>query len=273
MKYWVDSGLTVAAVVFLGVVGLASASCSPEPKQDPLGDSGEAIVEELKRLRSDLAVMREAITDIHRRTMTQPAGGGTSAPAVRPVAATELGLAGVQSIGSPEAPVGIVEFADFQCPYCARHHAQTFPALKREYVDTGKARYFFRNYPLAFHPEARPAAIAANCAARQDAFLPIYEELFANTRSLGPELYVQAAAGEQLDQDAFARCLNDRRAADEVDNELLYAQSLGVTGTPTFFIGRIEGDKLVDARRLVGAQSGGSFSSIIEAQLASAGDG
>lgn len=258
----------------LGLVWLVPGCGSSEPEAEAEAESEmKEVVAELKLLRQDLAIMRSAITDIHRSTM---AGNSGNRPAARAGAGsgapvptvTEVSLAGdIQSLGTSTATVGIVEFSDFQCPYCVRHHKQTFPSLKERYVDSGKVRYFFRDYPLGFHPEARPAAIAARCAARQSAFMPMFAELFANSRSLGPSVYESVADRENLDKDQFLECLDDQRVADLVDNDMLYAQSLGVSGTPTFFIGEIQGDRLVGVRRLVGAQSVGSFASVIDAKL------
>ncbi|MEE9179559.1 MAG: DsbA family protein, partial [Vicinamibacteria bacterium] len=161
--------------------------------------------------------------------------------------------------------VAIVEFSDYQCPYCARFFQQTFPALKKNYIETGKVRFYFRDFPLEqIHPQARSSAIAANCAARQGAYWDMHHGLFENQKRLGPELYQELAKEMGLDVAAFEACLEEPAEDKKVDQELAYGQSLTIRGTPHYFVGRIEDGQLVDVKRVNGAQPFEAFSRVIE---------
>jgi len=170
-------------------------------------------------------------------------------------------------LGSREAQVGMVEFSDYQCPFCQRFHTQTFPALQKAYIDSGKVQYIFRDFPLAFHPQARGAAVAARCAGKQDAYWDMHHRLFAQPRRLGLELYQELAQTLKLNIATFLSCLQDPEQGKTIENDLTYGQSLGVQGTPSFFIGRVEGGYLVDARQITGAQPFTAFKALIEETL------
>lgn len=170
-------------------------------------------------------------------------------------------------MGSDSATVAIVEFSDYQCPFCARFHSQAFPQLKTDYIDTGKVKLIARDYPLGFHTKAKEAAIAANCAADQGAYEKMRDGLYAGQSKLGPELYKQLAGDLKLDIGKFETCLALPANAQEVDDDMAYGETIGVTGTPSFFIGKIDGDQIVDARNLKGAQSAQAFTQVIDTML------
>ena len=170
-------------------------------------------------------------------------------------------------LGSAEATVGIVEFTDYQCPFCKRFYDQTFGAIKKNYVDNGKIQYRVRDYPLGFHSEAKGASVAARCAGEQGKYWEMRSELFNRQRELGPELYESLAGEIGLKKKAFRKCMDDPERAAEVDESFVYAGMIGVTGTPSFFIGRIEGDQLVHARQISGAQPYSVFAKAIDSQL------
>ena len=162
-------------------------------------------------------------------------------------------------LGNKDAPVTIVSFEDFQCPFCGRAFQQTFPLLKQEYIDTGKVRYVFRDFPLiSIHPNAQPASEAAECAHEQDKFWQFHEGLFLNQQLLGRDFYLSLAEQNGLDIGQFTQCIDTRKYQSEVENDLKYGSSLGITGTPTFFI---------SGNRLVGAQPYEAFKQIIEGEL------
>lgn len=160
-------------------------------------------------------------------------------------------------LGPADAPVTIVEFGDYQCPYCQYWHNAILPQLLATYAD--KVRYVYRDFPLTGHPQAIPAAVAANCAAEQDAFWKFHDALFSMTYGLDEEAYRRYAANLGLATDQFAECLNSGRARQEVLDDYRAALRLGVQSTPTFFINDVP---------LVGAQPFEAFQQIIEAELA-----
>ena len=150
--------------------------------------------------------------------------------------------------GSPAAPVTIVEFADFECPVCKESLPvlQEVRSLYREQV-----RIVYRNFPLASHPQARPAAEAAHCAHEQGQFWTYHDALFAKAPDLQPSDYVQLAERLKLNTADFAACLSSNRPKVAVAKDLADAQALGLSGTPTFFInGRyLSGFQSLDALR------------------------
>ena len=148
----------------------------------------------------------------------------------------------IYSIGDPNAPVVIVEYTDFQCPYCSRHFQQTFPQILSNFVETGQVRYVFKDFPLvSIHPQAVAASEAARCANDQDAYLAMHDTLFARQgewsgRSNVTEIFTGFAAELNLDTDAFAECLTSNKYEAAVMADLEEGSQLGVRGTPAFFI-------------------------------------
>lgn len=140
--------------------------------------------------------------------------------------------------GNEDAPVTVVEFSDYQCPFCRRNHMQVFPELEKEYIDTGKVRYVFRDYPLAFHNKAVPAAVAANCAGEQDKYWEMNNYLFKDQSNLDEPAFLKFAEENKLDVSKFKACLDSEDQKKEVDKDFQDGQKYGVRGTPSFFVGK-----------------------------------
>jgi protein-disulfide isomerase len=157
--------------------------------------------------------------------------------------------------GPENAPVTIVEFSDYQCPYCGRAEATVQEVLKK-YGD--KIRFVYRDYPLSFHPNAENAAIAAGCAKDQGKFWEMHGAMFNNQAKLAKDDLVATAAGLGMDKDKFKSCLDAGTHKDEVQKDFQDGQKYGVTGTPTFFINGI---------MMVGARDVNSFAEIIGQEL------
>jgi len=164
------------------------------------------------------------------------------------------------SQGPEDAPVVIVEFSDYQCPYCQMWHQDVLPRIMNEY--SGQIRFIYRDFPLSGHPEAQPAAEAANCAGDQDAYWQFQDAIFSGLYGYGITAYTQYAQDLGLDMDSFSSCVDKRKHQAEVLEDYSEAISLGVQSTPTFFI---------NGTQLVGAQPFETFQSMIEAELAKAG--
>jgi protein-disulfide isomerase len=222
---------------------------------------------EIKTLNVEVMQLRQAVTEMHRVVLLNAAAPAPETPPQPPPVAAEVSLDDDPVMGDRAAKVGVIEFSDYQCPFCNRFHTQTFPKLKETYIDTGKVQYIFRDFPLEFHPEAKGAAIAANCAGEQGAYWEMYDRLFRNQRRLGSDLYIELAQQLKLNIPTFLNCLKKPNWGKEVDNDLAYGQSAGVSGTPSFFIGRIQGERLVDAQLIVGAQPFSVFAQAIDALL------
>jgi len=154
-----------------------------------------------------------------------------------------------RSKGSPTAPVTVYEMSDFQCPYCAHFALDIFPTLEKEYVETGKVRWIFVNFPLSMHPNAVSAAQVAMCAARQNKFWPVHDLLFRNQKVWAPldapgEFLLTFADSASLDSAAFKECLTTGATRAEIETEAKRAAGTGAHSTPTFYI---EGGLLVGA--------------------------
>lgn len=167
--------------------------------------------------------------------------------------------------GDANAPVTIVEFSDYQCPFCLQHFQQTMPQLLKEYIDTGKVKYVFMDFPLdSIHPQARKAAEAAECAGAQDKYWEMHDKLFGdqaawNGNDKAVDVFKKYAADLKLDAAGFAQCLDDGQFASEVEADEQEGLAAGVTGTPAFFI---------NGQFLSGAQPFEVFQQIIDKLLA-----
>jgi protein-disulfide isomerase len=170
-------------------------------------------------------------------------------------------------IGRDDAPVTIIEFTDLQCPYCARYASQTFPRLKREYVDTGKLRYTSRDLPLPFHSFALPAAVASRCAGEQGRYWEYREALFASQSLLGTEPYGRIAGQLGLDVERLEACRGDGEQESSVRADLAMAAQHGIRSTPTFVIGRVV-DGEFQGEVVSGAQPYEFFKARLDALLA-----
>src|SRR5207344_2611231 len=157
--------------------------------------------------------------------------------------------------GPANAPVEIVEFSDFQCPFCLN----AFPTVNQVLATYGdKIRFVYRHYPLPNHPNARPAAEAAECAAEQDKFWPYHDRLFASAGKLADSDLKQAAADLGLDSGRFSSCFEARKYTSIVDADIRAGNEAGVSATPAFFI---------NGRLVSGAQPFDVFKGIIDEEL------
>jgi protein-disulfide isomerase len=166
-----------------------------------------------------------------------------------------LVTAPVGEMGSSAAPIVLVEFADFQCPFCARFARETYASIHRDFIEQGSVAYFTRHLPLnALHPLAYAAAEAAECARDQDAYPAMRTALFDNPTRLSPTDLLNHARGFGLSIARFERCLRED-ASSRVDADLAEATRLGVTATPTFFAGIRKSDGALSlVKRINGAQ-------------------
>ena len=159
----------------------------------------------------------------------------------QPSGPVEVAIENAYAIGDPNAPITIVEFTDFQCPFCERHFNQTYPQLVDKYVEAGTVQYVFKDFPLnSIHPQAAKAAEAARCAGDQEAFLDMHDLLFARQGQWSgrepSSLFIDYASELGLDEEQFAFCLSTGQHAAAVEADLQQGIALGVTGTPAFFI-------------------------------------
>lgn len=167
-----------------------------------------------------------------------------------------IAVEGHASKGDKDALIQLVEFSDFECPFCARAHP-TIQQVLSAYGD--KIRFVYRHYPLPNHPNAKPAAEASACALEQDRFWPFHDRLFANTSKLAESDLKAHAASAGLDMARFTGCVESRKYKAQVERDITEAGGAGVTGTPAFFI---------NGRPLEGAQPFEVFKRVIDEELA-----
>jgi len=173
--------------------------------------------------------------------------------------------------GNPDASITIIEFSDFQCPFCAKFHKETLPLLEKNYISTGKVNFVYRDFPItSIHPNAVPAALASECADDQGKFWEIHDMIFENQRiwqglqpSQSTNLFKEYAVEIGLNVDEFNSCVDSGKYLNEIQNDLNDGRVYGVTGTPGFFVGNAE----IGFTKLIGAQPFSSFQRVIDGQL------
>lgn len=164
---------------------------------------------------------------------------------------------GDPSIGSDKAPITIVEFSDYECPYCQRWHQEVYPQLEKKYGD--KIRLVYRDFPLyGVHPDAESAAEAANCAGEQKKYWDYHNLLLGGQKQFSKDLYIEYANKLSLNTDQFTKCIDEHRYLSEVKADYEFASKLGVRSTPTFFINGLA---------VVGAQPIEVFQQVIDLEL------
>lgn len=185
-----------------------------------------------------------------------------------------LDVKNAPSRGSDSAVVALVEFSDYECPFCIRHFTQTMPRIESTYVNTGRVRYVFRDFPVdQLHPAAIRAHEAGRCAGDQGRFWEMHAGLFSPAGSHTPELLEKRAAEAGLKLDAYRACVSNGRQADAVRASVAEGQTLGIQGTPSFFIG-VRDPKTEEVRVLQaisGAQSFEVFARALETALKKVG--
>jgi len=186
------------------------------------------------------------------RQLLQQQQAKNAAPAPEQPARAKLNLDGFQMLGSKAAPITVVEFTDYQCPFCQRFHVTTFSELKKNYIDTGKVRFYSRDMPLDFHANAMRAAQAARCANEQGKFWQLRDVMGANPDKLDLEHIVGFAADLKLDPAALRACVASEKYKEAVQADVMEAMKIGANGTPTFVVGKSTPEG-VDGELLMGA--------------------
>lgn len=161
--------------------------------------------------------------------------------------------------GDKDAPVTIIEWSDFECPFCGRFYSQTLGQIDEQYIKTGKVKLVYKDFPLSFHPQAQKSAEAAECAGEQDKFFEMHDLLFEKGVAGGVSSFKQFAGEIGLNQADFDKCLDSGAMAAEVQEDMKEGAAAGVRGTPGF---------LINGKLVSGAQPFSVFQQAIEAELA-----
>jgi len=175
--------------------------------------------------------------------------------------------------GDPNAPIIMIEFSDYQCPFCGKFFSTTLPLIEKNYIETGKVKFVYRDFPIpSIHPNAVPAAMASECADDQGKFWEYHNKLFENQRQWqgldvqnGIRTFEQFAEELDLDSDTFNTCLESGKYLDEVQKDFNDGVSYGVTGTPGFIIG----NEKIGYTKMSGAQPYSVFQQLFDRLLTS----
>ena len=249
--------LSPASVVF-GLVLSASSFGSAQTADEQMKKDIEALKEGQQAIQRDLA-------EIKRLLQTRPAA---AAPAPDVLPKEPVAITGEPFKGNGTAKVALIEFSDYQCPFCSRYAKDVMPQIRAEYVDTGKIKYVFRDLPLSFHKQAFKAAEAAHCAGAQGKFWEMHDTLFDNQTALAPEQLTTHARTLGLNEATFQQCLDSGKFAADINKDIADAGAVGITGTPAFLVGVIQPDGRVKVvKRLSGARPYPDFKAAIDSAL------
>jgi protein-disulfide isomerase len=216
--------LAIAAGV--AVLAAAPAAQSPASQGATMAPPPQTIQQQNEEIIKELRAIRQLL-----ERLTQPQ------PSAEPTSAKITNLTGY-TLGKADAPLTMVEFTDLQCPFCRQFVLSTFDQLKKDWIDTGKLRYISRDFPLDFHAQAMNAARAARCAGEQGKFWEMRLGLMRNANLLSPDYISKTADGMKLDMKSFTPCSASARFDAEIQAETAEGTRIGVSGTPTFVIGR-----------------------------------
>ncbi len=204
------------------------------------------------------------------RNTGSPSAGPTGGTVVNPGQGAAAAVVDMKTLidddsvlGDPKAPVTIVEFSDYQCPFCTRFYEDTEKQIYEKYIKTGKVKFVYRDFPLSFHQNAQKAAEGAECAGEQGKYFEMHNKMFDKSQADGTGIAVadlKTYAKElSLDTAKFNDCLDSGKMASEVQKDMADGAAAGVQGTPGFFVNGVE---------VSGAQPFSVFQQVIEAALA-----
>lgn len=250
--------IMIVPVLFLFVVLCAQMGCET-PDVSGIREELKQLIELEKANQKDLQEIKKLLAS-------------KGAPAPAPQESVVLNIDKAPFKGKKDAKVTLIEFSDFQCPFCGRNARDTIPQLDKEYIETGKVKYVFKDFPLeSIHKNAFKAAEAASCAGDQGKYWEMHDKLFENQRALGTEDLIKYASELNLDKAKFKKCLDDGTYASKVRESISEGQKAGVTGTPAFFLALDQNNdsEVKTSKKIVGAQPYANFKSAIDELLSS----
>ncbi len=249
------------SIIVLAVLGLAYSQYSYAQSSEEL----KAIKEDLKGLKEGQTNIQKDLQEIKTLLKSRPA----AAPGEPQNVVLNIDKAPFK--GDKNAKLTLIEFSDYQCPFCGRHVTQTIPQLEADYIKTGKVKYVFYDFPLEFHKNAFKAAEAASCAGEQGKFWEMHDVLFTNQKALEESDLTNYAKELKLNMTKFEKCLDSGKYANEIKKDIETGQKAGVTGTPSFFLGLTNPkDSNVKAVKVIkGAQPYNNFKDAIDTTLSS----
>jgi protein-disulfide isomerase len=220
--------LTIAcSALALSLVDLGQAHASTSSDLQELKQEVQTLRQGQEQIQKDLAEIKQLLQQ-----------GARAAPGQQPFRPADFVVGSSPTLGSADAPVTLVEFSDYQCPFCKRHAAAVMPELIESYVDTGKVRFVMRESPIeGLHPRAVAAAEAALCAGDQGQYWEMSEALFNDQKANTDEDFNTMAEDLGLDVTAFTQCTGSDKHLAQIKADQAEAQKLGISGTPSFVLG------------------------------------
>lgn len=216
----------------LVIAGILSLGIAPACAQKP--DDVAALKKEVDALKAGQEQLRKDLEELKAILKPAPESAIMTAPP-----GMTAPIADAPARGAASAPVVMLEFSDYECPFCGRFVRDTFPAVDREYIQTGKVKHVFRAFPLeSIHKNAFKAHEAAMCAAAQGKYWALHDQLFVNQKALAPADLSRYAQTAGLDVAAFGACLSSDTMAPRVRSDVEFGNKLGISGTPLFLIGK-----------------------------------
>jgi protein-disulfide isomerase len=228
--------------------------------------SEEALRKEIEGIKAGLTAIQKELQEIKVQLQSRPAqppGSGQPQNVV-------LSVDGAVFKGNQNAKVTLIEFTDYQCPFCARHLNQTAPQIDKEYIQTGKVKYVMRDFPIpSLHPQAFKGHEAAHCAGEQGKYWEMHGRLFANQKAMSPKDLSAHAEALALELPKFQQCLDSGKYAAKVSKDQAEGQKAGVIGTPSFFLGLTEpnGSTVKTVKTVKGAQPYAAFKDALDGLL------
>jgi protein-disulfide isomerase len=253
-------------ILLLCLVPLISGACTQAANQEEQA--------RMRREIDELKAGQQQILEQLRELKGEPLPKSVSPAKLTTPFDEEVNAASPETKGNKNARLAIIEFSDFQCTYCLSYVLETFPQIDKDYIKTGKVKYFFRNLPLTNgHPNAFRAAEAARCAAEQGKFWEAHDRFFANQESLNPNDWPEHAHALGLDTEKFNQCLTDGKYDEEINKDMDEAERLGISGTPAFLIGVMspDGQRVSVRKVMLGAEPYETFKQTLDEALSSRG--
>jgi len=179
----------------------------------------------------------------------------------------DLSVEGEPQLGEDTAPITIVEYSDFECPYCQRFHQEVLPKLKTAYIETGLVRFIHKDLPLPFHAQAQPAAAASRCAGEQGQYWSAYAALFDQQTCLECKGVVEIVASSGVNKKELKACMERPSTSTAINSNISEAQLHNIRATPTFVVGATLGNGKHRGQVMEGALPWPQFKALIEQQL------
>jgi protein-disulfide isomerase len=222
--------------------------------------------------RADVEALKKEVETLkaNQAQLAKQIGGGRPAPAPRALPAS-IDMTGTPFKGSATSTVALVEYSDYECPFCIRHFTQVMPQIQQNYISNNKIRYMFRDFPIdELHPQAIRGHVAAHCASEQGKFWEMHDRLFTKSGTHTPDQLGARASEIGLNPAAFGACMAAEKYTASIRQSSAFAISLGASGTPFFIVGKYDPktNQLTPLKTIPGAFPFSQFQQYIDAALA-----